>query len=53
MNDESILNKSQTDWQRLDKMDDGDIDLSDCPELTAQMFARAVVRRQRKKQRCY
>jgi len=48
MNDESILNKSQTDWQRLDRMDDGDIDLSDCPEVTAQMFAGAVVRRSAK-----
>lgn len=45
MNNESILKKSQTDWQRLDRMDDGDIDLSDCPEVTTQMFARAVVRR--------
>ncbi len=39
MSKESILSKSQTDWQRIDRMDDGDIDLSDCPEVTEQMFA--------------
>jgi uncharacterized protein (DUF4415 family) len=37
--------RSQTDWQRLDAMDDDDIDLSDCPEATPVMFAKAVVRR--------
>ena len=37
--------KSQTDWNRLKKMTDQDIDLSDSPELTPQMFARSVVRR--------
>jgi len=37
--------KSQTDWARLDAMTDKDIDLSDSPEITPEMFARAVVRR--------
>lgn len=37
--------KSQTDWQRLKTMKDEDIDLSDSPEATPEMFARAVVRR--------
>lgn len=37
--------KSQTNWARLDAMTDEDIDLSDCPEITPEMFARAVVRR--------
>lgn len=36
--------KSLTDWARLDAMTDADIDLSDCPEITPEMFARAVVR---------
>ena len=36
--------KSQTDWARLKTMRDKDIDLSENPELTPQMFARAVVR---------
>jgi hypothetical protein len=45
MNNKSILNKSETDWARLDAMTDADIDLSDCPEVTSEMFAGAVVRR--------
>lgn len=44
MNNESTLNNSVTDWQRLDAMTDEDIDLSDCPEVTPEMFAKAVVR---------
>jgi hypothetical protein len=42
---EPISKKSQTDWQRLDAMNDEDIDLSDCPEVTPEQFAKAVVRR--------
>jgi hypothetical protein len=45
MNNKSILNKSETDWARIDAMTDADIDLSDCPEVTSEMFAGAVVRR--------
>lgn len=45
MNNEFTSSKSQTDWQRLDAMTDEDIDLSDCREITAKMFAKAVVRR--------
>ncbi|GAL91203.1 MAG: hypothetical protein DWQ51_22285 [Microcystis wesenbergii TW10] len=45
MNNEPTLSNSQTDWQRLDAMSDEDIDLSDCPEITPEMFGRAVVRR--------
>ena len=45
MKSEPNLSNSQTDWQRLDAMSDEDIDLSDCPEITPEMFARAVVRR--------
>jgi uncharacterized protein (DUF4415 family) len=37
--------KSQTDWKRIKTLKDKDIDLSDNPELTPAMFARAVVRR--------
>lgn len=43
MSNEPISSKSQTDWQRLDTMTDEDIDLSDCPEVTPEMFAKAVV----------
>lgn len=45
MNNEPISSKSQTDWQSLDAMTDEDIDLSDCPEITPEMFAKAVVKR--------
>ena len=45
MNNESTSSNSQTDWQRLDAMADEAIDLSDCPEVTPEMFAKAVVRR--------
>ena len=38
-------NKSLTDWERLDAMTDEDIDLSDAPEITPEMFAKAVIRR--------
>ena len=33
-----------TDWDRIDTLKDEDIDLSDIPELTPEMFARAVVK---------
>jgi uncharacterized protein (DUF4415 family) len=45
MNEPTISNKSQTDWERLDAMNDEDIDLSDIPELTPEMFAKAVIKR--------
>lgn len=45
MSNEPISSNSQTDWQRLDAMTDEDIDLSDCPEVTPELFAKAVVRR--------
>lgn len=44
MSKEPISNKSETDLQRLDGMSDEDIDFSDCPEVTPDMFASAVVR---------
>ncbi len=45
MSKSTISNKSQTDWERLAAMGDDDIDLSDIPELTPEMFAKAVVKR--------
>ena len=45
------LNKSKTDWQKLDKMSDMDIDYSDIPELDDDFFKHAkVIMPQRKKQ---
>jgi uncharacterized protein (DUF4415 family) len=35
----------ETDYERLAAMTDEDIDLSDIPEVTAEMFARGIVRR--------
>ena len=37
--------KSRTDWKRVDAVRDDQVDLSDAPELTPEMFARAIVRR--------
>jgi uncharacterized protein (DUF4415 family) len=37
--------KSRTDWKRVDALKDSDIDLSDIPEVSPEMFARAIVRR--------
>jgi uncharacterized protein (DUF4415 family) len=37
--------KSQTDWKRIDAMKDEDIDFSDIPEITPEMFANAAIRR--------
>jgi uncharacterized protein (DUF4415 family) len=45
MKKQDISKKSQTDWERFDMLKDEEIDLSDAPELTPEMFARAVVRR--------
>ncbi len=42
---EHTSKQSQTDWQRLDTMNDEDIDLSDCPEITPELFAKAVFRK--------
>jgi uncharacterized protein (DUF4415 family) len=45
MKKKPISKKSQTALTRLDKMKDEDIDLSDAPEITPEMFAKAIVRR--------
>jgi uncharacterized protein (DUF4415 family) len=47
MKKKSTSKKSQideTDWKRIDAMKDEDIDFSEIPELTPEMFARAVLR---------
>jgi uncharacterized protein (DUF4415 family) len=36
--------KSETDWKKLDAMSEEEIDLSDCPEIRPEQFAKAVVR---------
>lgn len=37
--------KSRTDWKRVGALKDENINFSDIPELTPQMFARAIARR--------
>ena len=37
--------KSGTDFKQLDAMTDEDIDLSEVPEVTPEMFAKGIVRR--------
>lgn len=39
------MQRSETDWQRVRNMKDEEIDLSDLPELTPELFANAVVRK--------
>ncbi len=34
-----------TDWERLDSMEDQEIDFSDCPEITPAMLKTAIIRR--------
>ena len=45
MKKNSASNKSGTDFKRLDAMTDADIDFSDIPEVTPEMFAKGIVRR--------
>jgi uncharacterized protein (DUF4415 family) len=37
--------KSQTDWERVDKLQDNDIVFTDNPEITPEMFAKAIIRK--------
>ncbi len=41
MNEKNSKNHSKTDWDRIDKMTDDEIDLSDSPELDEEFFANA------------
>ena len=45
MKKNNTLKKSGTDLKRLDDLTDAEIDFSDIPEITPEMFARGVVRR--------
>ena len=44
MNKESTSRASQTDWERINAMQDKDIDLSNIPKVTEDQMARAVLR---------
>lgn len=45
MSEENTLKESQTDWARIDAMTDEEIDLSDIPEITEEMWAKGVWRK--------
>jgi hypothetical protein len=45
MKQDDTSKKSGTNWERLRTMKDEDIDFSEIPECTPEMFARAIVRR--------
>jgi uncharacterized protein (DUF4415 family) len=45
MKKKNISLKSQTDWEQVDKMQDDEIDFSENPEITPEMFAKAIVRK--------
>lgn len=45
MSKRSTTKRSKTDWKRADALSDADIDFSDNPEVTPEMFARAMVRK--------
>ncbi len=45
MNKENTTKKSQTDWAKIDAMTDDEIDYSDIPPITEEMFKKAVLRK--------
>ncbi len=45
MRKKSTSTKSRTDFARLNQIKDKDIDLSGAPEISPEMFAKAIVRR--------
>ena len=49
MKAKTSTNESRTDWERLEKMSDADIDFSDIPELDSEFFRNAKVRLPRTK----
>jgi len=45
MSEPSSPKVSKTDWKRVDALRDEEIDLSDNPKVTPEMFAKAMVHR--------
>lgn len=45
MKKKNISRKSQTDWDRVDKIKNKDIDIPDNPEVTPEMFAKSIIRK--------
>jgi len=50
MNKNNTPKKSRTDWKRIEKMKDKEIDLSEIPELDSEFFSEAVLWPGRKRQ---
>jgi hypothetical protein len=46
MGKKHISHKSQTDWGHVDKLQDKDVDLSESLEITPEMFAKAILRKE-------
>lgn len=45
MTKKNTLRKSETDWARIDAMTDDEIDYSDIPPITDEMFENALLRK--------
>lgn len=45
MNKPNTSKKSQTDWTRIDAMTDDEIDYSDIPPITEEMFKNGILRK--------
>lgn len=45
MSKRATSKRSLTDWNRVDRLTDAEIDFSDLPEIPPEMFARAIVRK--------
>jgi uncharacterized protein (DUF4415 family) len=45
MNSKNSTKKSQTDWARIDQMTDEDIDFTDLPEITDEMWGKGVLQK--------
>ena len=48
MSARNMKKPSKTDWRRIDRMTDADIDTSDIPPLSESFFSRAVLRKPRR-----
>ena len=45
MNKSNTTNKSETDWERVRSMKDEEIDFTDNPKVSPEMFARGILRK--------
>ena len=45
MKRDTTMQQSQTNWKKIDAMEDKDINLSELPEVSPEKFAKAIVRK--------